>query len=63
MGAEIRRLLDSGIEPAEVAALAVNAIREDELYVFTHPEWFFEIENRFAAIQAAMRKAEARERM
>jgi NAD(P)-dependent dehydrogenase (short-subunit alcohol dehydrogenase family) len=63
LSAGILRLLDSGIEPAEVAALALQAIREDDLYVFTHPEWFFEIENRFAAIQAAMRKAAAREKM
>ena len=35
----------------------IAAIREDELYVFTHPEWNFEIENRFAAIEAAMAKA------
>ena len=34
------------------------AIRDDELYVFTHPEMRIELEARFAAIGAAMDKAE-----
>ena len=39
-----------------------RAIREDELYVFTHhsAEWRAELEERFAAILAAMDKAAAR---
>jgi hypothetical protein len=36
------------------------AIREDELYVFTHPQMRDELEERFAAIRAAMDKAGAR---
>jgi len=36
------------------------AIREDELYVFTHPEMRAELDDRFAAIMAAMDKAAAR---
>ena len=38
------------------------AIREDELYVFTHagPEWRSELEGRFAAILSAMDRAAAR---
>jgi NAD(P)-dependent dehydrogenase (short-subunit alcohol dehydrogenase family) len=58
--AELGRLLEDGIAPSDVAARTLAAIREGELYVFTHPEWNFEVENRFAAIQAAMNKAAAR---
>jgi len=36
------------------------AIREEELYVFTHPEMRAELEERFAAIMAAMEQAAAR---
>ena len=36
------------------------SIRADELYVFTHPEMRGEMDQRFAAIQAAMDKAAAR---
>jgi hypothetical protein len=32
-------------------------MREDELYVFTHPEAHHEVEDRFATILAAMKKA------
>jgi NAD(P)-dependent dehydrogenase (short-subunit alcohol dehydrogenase family) len=44
----------SGMDPAEVAARTVSAIREGELYVFTHPEARGEIDERFAAITAAL---------
>ena len=47
----------AGIDPAEVAARVLSAIREDELYVFTHPEMRGEMDARFAAIQAAMDRA------
>jgi len=48
--------LRNGIDPAVLAARAIEAIRSDELYVFTHPEWYWEIHERFAAIQTAMAK-------
>lgn len=54
--AEIARRLQAGIDPSEVAARVVAAIREDEFYVFTHPEMRVEVDQRFAAIQAAMDK-------
>jgi len=50
----------SGLDPAKVAAQVLTAIREDELYVFTHPEMRAELEERFAAILAAMHKAATR---
>jgi NAD(P)-dependent dehydrogenase (short-subunit alcohol dehydrogenase family) len=58
--AQIAELLKSGLDPSEVAARVLTAIREDELYVFTHPEMRTEVEERFAAILAALDKAAAR---
>lgn len=58
--AQIAELIKSGLDPSVVAALVLNAIREDELYVFTHPEMRAETEQRFTAILAAMDKAAAR---
>ena len=51
----------SGLDPSDVAARVVAAIRLDELYVFTHTgaDWRGELETRFAAILAAMDKAAA----
>ena len=54
MVAEIARQLEAGIDPAEVAARVLAAIREDRLYIFTHPGMRAEVEARFAAILAAM---------
>jgi NAD(P)-dependent dehydrogenase (short-subunit alcohol dehydrogenase family) len=56
MVAEIARRLEAGLEPSDVAARVVAAIRNDELYVFTHPHMRDEVDARFAAIQAAMDK-------
>ena len=52
--AEIARQLEAGLEPAAVAARMLSAIRDDELYIFTHPGMRAEVESRFAAILAAM---------
>ena len=49
----------AGLDPAEVAARVLAAIREDELYVFTHPDIREGVDARFAAIHAAMDKAAA----
>jgi hypothetical protein len=58
--AQIAQLLQSGLDPSEVAAKVLAAIRADELYVFTHPEMRAGIDQRFAEIQAAIDKAAAR---
>jgi NAD(P)-dependent dehydrogenase (short-subunit alcohol dehydrogenase family) len=58
--AQIAELLKAGLDPAQVAAQVLAAIRADELYVFTHPEMRGEVDERFAAIEAAMDKAAAR---
>ena len=55
--AHIAERLRSGLDPSQIAARVLAAIRGDELYVFTHPEMRGEVEERFAAIMAAMDKA------
>jgi NAD(P)-dependent dehydrogenase (short-subunit alcohol dehydrogenase family) len=57
MVAEIARRLQDGLEPSVVAAKVLDAVRNDELYVFTHPEMRQPLDERFQAIQAAMDKA------
>jgi len=54
--AEIAARLQAGLDPAAVAERVLDAIRNDELYVFTHPNMRGEVDERFAAIQAAMDK-------
>ncbi|MCW3067023.1 MAG: short-chain dehydrogenase/reductase [Solirubrobacterales bacterium] len=51
--AQVRRqLLEHGQAPAEVAERVVEAIRNDELYVLTHPEFVPVVQQRFDAIVA-----------
>lgn len=52
--AEIARRIETGLDPAEVAARVLEAIREEQLYIFTHPNMRGAVDGRFAAIQAAM---------
>jgi NAD(P)-dependent dehydrogenase (short-subunit alcohol dehydrogenase family) len=54
MVAAIARNIDAGLEPDAVAARVLAAIRDDELYIFTHPGMRAEVDQRFAAILAAM---------
>jgi NAD(P)-dependent dehydrogenase (short-subunit alcohol dehydrogenase family) len=56
--AQIAKLLQTGLDPSEVAQRVLTAIREGDLYVFTHPEMRAGIDERFAAILAAIGKAE-----
>jgi hypothetical protein len=56
MVAEIARRLEAGLDASDVAARVLSAIRNDELYIFTHPNSREEVDERFAAIQAAMDK-------
>jgi NAD(P)-dependent dehydrogenase (short-subunit alcohol dehydrogenase family) len=58
--AQLAELMKTAPDPSEIAAHALAAIRADELYLFTHPEMHWEIDKRFAAIQAAMDKATVR---
>jgi NAD(P)-dependent dehydrogenase (short-subunit alcohol dehydrogenase family) len=52
--AEIARRLEAGIDPGQVAAKVLEAIRNEQFYVFTHPNMRQGVDGRFAAIQAAM---------
>ena len=54
MVAEIARRLEAGIDPAQVAQKVLDAIRNEQLYIFTHPNMRVGVDERFAAIQAAM---------
>jgi NAD(P)-dependent dehydrogenase (short-subunit alcohol dehydrogenase family) len=47
-------LQKAGLDADLVARQVLAAIREDELYVFTHPQMHGEVKERFAAITAAM---------
>ena len=58
---ELAKRLREGRDPTEIAQRVVEAIRDNELYIFTHPEWNWEVEDRFAAIQKAMDKAATRD--
>jgi NAD(P)-dependent dehydrogenase (short-subunit alcohol dehydrogenase family) len=57
--AQIAANLAAGLDPSDVAARVVAAIQQDELYVFTHPDMRGAMDERFAAIQAAMDKVAA----
>jgi NAD(P)-dependent dehydrogenase (short-subunit alcohol dehydrogenase family) len=54
--AKLSELVQSGLDPSDVARRALTAIRNNGLYVFTHPERRPEVEARFAAILAAFDK-------
>jgi hypothetical protein len=44
----------SMLEPKDVGALVLNAVRNDELYIITHGEWRPMAAARHAALLAAM---------
>jgi hypothetical protein len=62
LAARSAELSQSGLDPSDVAAQVLTAIRENELYVFSHQDasWRGEVEARFVAILAALDKAAAR---
>jgi NAD(P)-dependent dehydrogenase (short-subunit alcohol dehydrogenase family) len=57
--ARITQNIEAGLDPSAVAARVLNAIRQDKLYVFTHPGVRGELEERFAAIMTALDEAAA----
>ena len=61
LAAQLAEFGQSGLDPADVAAQVLTAIRDNELYVFTHhsAEWRAELQERFDTILAAMDKAAA----
>jgi NAD(P)-dependent dehydrogenase (short-subunit alcohol dehydrogenase family) len=55
--AQIAELIRTGIDPQDVARRVITAIRNNELYVFTHPEMRNAVEERFRDILVASDKA------
>lgn len=51
--AAMQQVIDSGLDPAVVGDMVVDAIRNDDLYIFTHPEIRSAIEQRMSGMQAA----------
>ena len=60
LAAYIAERLQAGLEPSLVAERVLAAIAADQFYVFTHPEMRGEVDDRFAAIQAALDQAAVR---
>jgi hypothetical protein len=56
LGARITELVHAGIDPQEVACRVLDAVRNDELYAFTHPEMRRFLAERFSTILAAYDK-------
>lgn len=56
--AQARQAVNSGIEPAEVAARTLQGIRDGDLYIFTHPDMRPMLQKRLDRINAAYDKAE-----
>jgi NAD(P)-dependent dehydrogenase (short-subunit alcohol dehydrogenase family) len=54
---EFKAMVENGMEPAVVADRVIEAIKDNELYIFTHLELRQVVEDRFKAISAAMDKA------
>jgi NAD(P)-dependent dehydrogenase (short-subunit alcohol dehydrogenase family) len=48
----VRNFLKTGLQPAEVADQVFDAIREDKLYIITHPEMDFIFRQRFEDIMS-----------
>lgn len=57
--ARLAELVRTGMDPAEVARRVLAAIRDDELYVFTHSETREAVEERFRSILAAFDRTAA----
>jgi NAD(P)-dependent dehydrogenase (short-subunit alcohol dehydrogenase family) len=60
LAAESAQRQQAGLDPSDVASRTLRAIRNNELYVFTHPEMREDVKKRFAAIEAAMDEAATR---
>jgi NAD(P)-dependent dehydrogenase (short-subunit alcohol dehydrogenase family) len=59
--AEAAKMILGGMDPEIVGARVLEAIKAEELYIFTHPEMKSAIDGRFAAIDAGFKHAEESE--
>ncbi len=57
--AEVADMVRSGLDPALVANRVIECIRDEELYIFTHPDFLPLVRDRFARIERAFESAEA----
>jgi len=55
--AVLSKFVEAGMDPKMLAARVLEGIRDDELYIFTHPELKAVVEARFNAILAAFDRA------
>ena len=46
----LKAVLENGLQPAEVAAMVVDAVRTDRFYILTHPAWTSMIEQRMTDV-------------
>src|SRR5262249_31986039 len=53
----LNSLVEAGMDPAMVAARVLEGIRDDELYIFTHPELKAAFEAQFNAVLTAYDRA------
>ena len=56
VAAQIAELVKNGMQPADVAALVLNAVQNNQLYIFTHPHMRPPLEKRVDRFMAAYRK-------
>jgi NAD(P)-dependent dehydrogenase (short-subunit alcohol dehydrogenase family) len=56
LGSRVAELVRTGIDPREVAARVLDAVRNDEHYAFTHAEYRDSLKERFQAILTAYDK-------
>ena len=56
VAAQIAELVKNGMQLADVAALVLNAVRNNQLYMFTHPHMRPPLEKRVDRFMAAYRK-------
>ncbi len=55
----VKRTMEHGIPPAEAAARVLAGIRDNDLYIFTHPEMRGLVQDRYTRLAAAFDKAAA----
>jgi len=54
---QVASLVRSGMDPDEVAEKVLHGIKENQLYIFSHPEWRSTLEEHYQRILAAYPKA------
>ncbi len=54
---DVASLVNSGIDPDAVAGRVLECIRDDELYIFTHPDTWEWLSERFGRIESAFKSA------